>query len=63
VALRKFQSSHGLDPDGKVGDQTLAALNAPADQRLGQILLNLQRFRKLNRAMGERYRQKTKTEF
>jgi L,D-transpeptidase YcbB len=54
-ALRKFQSSHGLDPDGKVGGQTLAALNAPADQRLGQVLVNLQRFRKLNRAMGERY--------
>jgi len=55
VALRKFQSSHGLDADGKVGTQTLTALNVPADQRLGQILLNLQRFRKLNRAMGERY--------
>jgi murein L,D-transpeptidase YcbB/YkuD len=54
-ALRKFQSRHGLDPDGKVGAQTLAALNTPADQRLAQILLNLQRFRKLNRAMGERY--------
>ena len=54
-ALRKFQSSHGLDSDGKVGTQTLAALNTPADQRLGQILLNLQRFRKLNRAIGERY--------
>ncbi len=54
-ALRKFQASHGLDPDGKVGAQTLAALNTPADRRLGQILLNLQRFRKLNRAMGERY--------
>lgn len=54
-ALRKFQSRHGLDPDGKVGPQTLAALNTPADQRLGQILLNLARFRKLSRAMGERY--------
>jgi murein L,D-transpeptidase YcbB/YkuD len=54
-ALRKFQSHTGLDPDGKVGPQTLAALNIPADQRLGQILLNLARFRKLNHAMGARY--------
>jgi L,D-transpeptidase YcbB len=54
-ALRKFQARHGLDPDGKVGPQTLAALNVPADQRLGSILLNLARFRKLNSAMGERY--------
>jgi murein L,D-transpeptidase YcbB/YkuD len=55
AALRKFQSRHGLDPDGKLGVQTLAALNTPADQRLKQILLNLARFRKLNRAMGERF--------
>jgi murein L,D-transpeptidase YcbB/YkuD len=54
-ALRKFQSRHGLDPDGKVGPQTLAALNTPASFRLEQVLVNLQRFRKLNRAMGERY--------
>ena len=55
AALTKFQSSHGLDPDGKLGAQTLAALNVPASQRLQQILLNLQRFRKLNATMGQRY--------
>jgi len=55
AALTKFQASHGLDPDGKLGAQTAAALNVPASQRLQQILLNLQRFRKLNAAMGARY--------
>ncbi len=55
AALTKFQASHGLDPDGKLGAQTLAALNVPAGQRLQQILLNLQRFRKLNADMGQRY--------
>jgi len=55
AALVKFQTSHGLDPDGKLGAQTLAALNVPPAQRLQQILLNLQRFRKLNAAMGQRY--------
>lgn len=55
AALMKFQASHGLDPDGKLGAQTLAALNVPPGQRLQQILLNLQRFRKLNAAMGQRY--------
>ncbi len=55
AALMKFQASHGLDPDGKLGAQTLAALNVPPDKRLQQILLNLERFRKLNAAMGQRY--------
>jgi murein L,D-transpeptidase YcbB/YkuD len=55
AALRRFQARHGLDPDGKAGPQTLAALNTPAEHRLQQILLNLQRFRKLNPAMGARY--------
>lgn len=55
AALRKFQSRHGLDSDGKVGPQTLAALNVPPDRRVQQILVNLERFRRLNRAMGQRY--------
>ena len=55
AALMKFQASHGLDPDGKLGAQTLAALNVLPAQRLQQVLLNLQRFRKLNTAMGQRF--------
>jgi L,D-transpeptidase YcbB len=55
AALRKFQASHGLDIDGKVGSQTVAALNVPADDRLGSILLNLERFRQLAPSMGARY--------
>ncbi len=55
AALMKFQASHGLDPDGKLGAQTLAALNLTAERREQQILLNLARFRRLNGAMGARY--------
>jgi len=55
AALEKFQARHGLDPDGKLGAQTLAALNVPAERRVEQILLNLERFRALDRAMGDRY--------
>ena len=55
VALHKFQASHGLDTDGKVGAQTLAQLNVSADDRLGSILLNLDRFRQLAPSMGARY--------
>ena len=55
AALKSFQASHGLDPDGKLGAQTLAALNVAPDRRLEQIVLNLQRFRRLNPFMGARY--------
>jgi murein L,D-transpeptidase YcbB/YkuD len=55
AALRKFQSSHGLDADGKVGPQTVAALNVSAADRLNSILLNMERFRQLSSSMGARY--------
>jgi len=55
VALRKFQASHGLDTDGKVGPQTVASLNISAADRLNTILLNMERFRQLGPSMGARY--------
>ena len=55
ASLRKFQESHGLDADGKVGPQTIAALNVSAADRLNSILLNMERFRQLSPSMGARY--------
>jgi murein L,D-transpeptidase YcbB/YkuD len=48
-ALRKFQESHGLNPDGKPGNSTLIELNVPADMRVRQIAINLERLRWLPR--------------
>jgi L,D-transpeptidase YcbB len=55
AALVKFQESHGLDSDGRLGKGTLAALNVPADQRVRQIEINLDRWRWLPRDLGDRY--------
>lgn len=57
AAVARFQSRHGLSPDGKVGPATLAALNVPAHERRRQIELNLERWRWLAPAAGfpERY--------
>ncbi|RRV17268.1 murein L,D-transpeptidase [Pseudomonas saudiphocaensis] len=48
AALLAFQRHHGLQDDGVLGVETLAALNATADERLGQLRANLERFRWLS---------------
>ncbi|MGQ9660361.1 MAG: L,D-transpeptidase family protein [Thermochromatium sp.] len=45
-AVRTFQRDHGLQADGAVGPQTLAAINSPGDDaKLERIRLNLERMR------------------
>jgi murein L,D-transpeptidase YcbB/YkuD len=44
-AVRRFQDRHGLEADGKLGRQTLAALNVPLAVRVRQIELSLERLR------------------
>ena len=45
AAVRRFQSRHGLEPDGVVGRQTIEALNVPVAARVTQIELALERLR------------------
>lgn len=44
-AVIAFQNHHGLNDDGHVGGQTLAALNVPLHVRLDQIIANMERLR------------------
>jgi murein L,D-transpeptidase YcbB/YkuD len=44
-AVQRFQSRHGLVPDGILGKETLAALNVPFATRVTQIVLSLERMR------------------
>lgn len=46
--LKRFQSRHGLTPDGVLGKQTLTALNVPLSQRARQIELSMERWRWLS---------------
>ena len=46
-AIIRFQRRYRLDDDGIVGKHTLAAMNVPVDQRIGQIQVNLERARML----------------
>ncbi len=49
AAVKAFQARHGLQDDGIVGAETLAALNATPAERLGQLRVNLERMRWLTR--------------
>ncbi|MBU0681230.1 MAG: L,D-transpeptidase family protein [Proteobacteria bacterium] len=54
-AVLSFQYRHGLEVDGIVGQQTLAALNVPVESRMRQIKANLERWRWLPHDLGRRY--------
>jgi hypothetical protein len=44
-AVKRFQTRHGLDPDGRIGKTTLAQLNTPLSHRIRQLKLTLERWR------------------
>lgn len=52
AAVKRFQDRHGLPADGAVGAGTLKALNVPADQRLRQLEVNLERIRQMGAPEG-----------
>jgi len=54
-AAERFQGRHGLAEDGAIGENTVAALNVPVQNRIDLITLNLERLRWLPRDFGERY--------
>lgn len=54
-ALERFQTEAGLEPDGLAGRRTVAMLNAGPEERLRQVLVNLERLRWTNVDPGPRY--------
>ena len=55
AAVRRFQERHGLDADGAVGRQTLAALNVPVEARIDQLRVNMERIRWVFRDLEPRF--------
>jgi len=54
-AIVRFQTRNGIDPDGRIGRDTLAALNVPAAVRADEIKANLERWRWMAYAFENRY--------
>jgi murein L,D-transpeptidase YcbB/YkuD len=53
--IARFQVRHGIVVDSALGEETIASLNVPAEDRLTQIAANLERLRWLPRTLGTRY--------
>ena len=54
-AVQRYQSDHGLIPDGIVGEGTILELNIPVKQRLSSIIVAMERERWLGDTLGKRH--------
>jgi murein L,D-transpeptidase YcbB/YkuD len=54
-AVNRFQERHGLAVDGTVGPITLEVLNVPAEARVRQVILNMERLRHRASTFGDRH--------
>lgn len=55
AAVAQFQREHGIVVDSALGKETIASLNVPVSFRLGQIAANMERYRWMPHALGDRY--------
>ncbi|HET9425341.1 MAG TPA: L,D-transpeptidase family protein [Gemmatimonadaceae bacterium] len=54
-AVSEFQRRHGMEVTGTLNAETVSALNVPPSYRATQIAANLERFRWMPRALGDRF--------
>jgi murein L,D-transpeptidase YcbB/YkuD len=55
AAIKRFQSRHGLEDTGTIGQRTLAALNVPVSRRLRQLAASHDRIAAMDFTFGYRY--------
>lgn len=54
-AIASFQERHGITNDGFLDAETLEALNVSVEDRIEQIVLNMERLRWLPESLGDQY--------
>ena len=52
AVVQAFQARHGIDPDGVVGNATVAALNVPVADRIEEIVVAMERWRWMPENLG-----------
>jgi murein L,D-transpeptidase YcbB/YkuD len=55
AAIKQYQETKGLTVDGVIGDNTRRSLNVTIDERIEQLIVNLERRRWLPEDFGQRY--------
>jgi murein L,D-transpeptidase YcbB/YkuD len=55
LAFEQFQKRNGLTQDGVIGPNSLSMLNVSAEERMRQIIVNMERWRHMPRDMGDRH--------
>jgi L,D-transpeptidase YcbB len=54
-AVKTFQLNNGVEDDGIAGKGTLAIMNVPSEERIRQIIVNMERWRWLPNDLGTRH--------
>ncbi|WP_394758115.1 murein L,D-transpeptidase [Flavobacterium sp.] len=54
-AVKAFQARHGLFPDGVIGRGTVLAMNFSRNQRIEQVIANMERWRWYSNDFGKNY--------
>ena len=63
AVVRRFQSDHGLEPDGVAGDSTISEVNRSAQERLKSVIVAMERERWTNMDRGDRHVLVNQTDF
>jgi murein L,D-transpeptidase YcbB/YkuD len=53
--VKKFQDLNSLKQDGVVGGATLKAMNVPLDDRIDQLIINMERWRWIPKSFEDKY--------
>jgi len=53
IGVKRFQARHGLEAKGLIGKQTIIAMNVPVEERVRQIMLNMERWRWMPENLGD----------
>jgi L,D-transpeptidase YcbB len=54
-AVKRFQTSQGLDVDGVIGSTTIVAMNVPVQEHINSIILAMERLRWMPEDLGRQY--------